>query len=254
MRGLIYKELYLSRKQWIMGGALIAGFILLELLVMFSFRYGNLADISGKESSVDVCFTLFSILVCIAAYAVFESDNGGIEADFKAKWNLYGYTLPVSEYKLAAVKTGKIAAGFLTGTAISLLNYLVLLGVTGRGFEKVYIYASLAIGLIFLLVACIVIPLTYRFKNEKISYGILAIVYAAVMWGISSYMADFQKKFTEAHPDMDEFASDEEMFRALAADMKAFTAHWGWALPLMISAVIAVSYLFTVRMIRKRVM
>lgn len=253
MRGLIYRELYLMKKNLIIQMAICFGIFLLEMLVLLSCNFGNLSKLSDVDDQRETYFSLFLLVITIALFGTLVGDNNVTVSDFKAKWNMYSYTLPVSEYVTAGIKIGKLFVGWVVAFFFSVLNMLIEMAIVHEPFDILYIYYMLGLGLLFLLIGCVTIPLTLRFKNEKTAFGVIAVFYVALMFGISKLMGSYIASFKEAHPDLDEMDFDTEMFKALAADAKALLRTWGWTLPLLLVVVIAVSYVATVKMLKRRV-
>lgn len=251
MRGLIYKELILSKKNFLVMGGMALGFLAIEIMIFLSTYYGNLAKMDDVEDQRAVFFSLFLLTMSIIFFGVF-GDNGVTESDFKTKWYMFGYTLPVSEYKLAAIKVGKIFVGTVAGLILSLMNLVLLSGLSGEKIEKAYVYYMMAVGFGFLLVNCIAMPLVYRFRKEKTAFLVLTVLYAVVMAAAMLFMKNYTKSFAAKHPELTEDQIDGALGNEMLAMLKSFIAHWGWTIPLLIVAVTAVSYLCTVKAMKRR--
>ena len=255
MRGLIYKELILSKKNLLIMGGMALGFLAIEIMVMLSTFYGNLAKMDDIEDMRFAFFTLFMLVMSVIFFGIF-GDNGVTESDFKTKWYMFGYTLPVSEYKLAAIKIGKIFVGTVAGLILSLLNLLMLYDITDVKPEKVYVYYMLAVGFGFLLVNCITMPLIYRFRKEKTVFLVLTALYVVVMSAVmlfsKKFVETYKAKILAKHPELSEDQIDDAMTKEMLAMLKRFIAHWGWTIPMLIVAVTAVSYFCTVKAMKRR--
>ena len=251
MRGLIYKELYLSRKNWLIMGSVAIGFLAIEIMVMLSTYYGNLAKMDDVEDQRTVFFSLFMLLISIVFYGIF-GDNGVTESDFKAKWHMFSYTLPVSEYKLAAIKVGKLLVGTAGGLLLSLMNLLILYGITDEKPAKAYVYYMMAVGLGFLLVNCITMPLIYRFRKESTAFLVIAVLYGVLVTAVMRIMDNYIKSFAPKHPELSEDELGDAAAKELLAAFRGFIDHWGWTIPLLIIAAAAVSYICTVRAMKRR--
>lgn len=251
MRGLIYKELILSKKNFLVMGGMALGFLAIEVMLFLSTYYGNLAKMDDVEDQRVVFFMLFLLVMSVIFFGIF-GDNGVTESDFKTKWYMFGYTLPVSEYKLAAVKIGKIFLGTVAGLILSLLNLVLLCGLSGEKMSKAYVYYMLAVGFGFLLINCITMPMIYRFRKEKTAFLVLTVLYAVVMSAVMVLMKNFTESFPAKHPEIPEEQMDDAVSEAMLNILKSFIAHWGWTIPMLIAAVTAAGYLFTVRAMKRR--
>ena len=251
MRGLIYKEFILSRKNWFIWLGIAAGFIAIETMLMLSTYYGNLAKMNDVEEQRTVFFSLFLIIVSVIFVGAF-GDNGVIESDYKTKWYMFGYTLPVSEYRQAAVKIGKIAFGTVAGTIFSLLNLALLYALTDIKHEKLYVYYIAAVALGFLLVNCISVPLSIRFRKEKIAFMILSVIYAVLMFAAYGLIDHYTESLKEKYSGLSEEQFDDAVTSQMLADAKKLLLTFGWTMPLIIIAALTVSYFCTVRAMKRR--
>ena len=118
MKGLIYREFYLSRKP---AAYMLLAYVLFTsmiTLVLISTYVGNLAKGEDAAETRDYLYSQMYIYIGLIGFigAVY-GHNDLIEKDYKSKWQLYSYTLPVNEKKIIASKF--IVRGSLLFDAIS---------------------------------------------------------------------------------------------------------------------------------------
>ena len=84
MKGLIYRELYLSKKSYIAGFVTFLMIFLIVLLFRLSTEYGNLASLEGDAfRSVDIITYYESLYVPPAVmFFAMMAEHGIIIADF----------------------------------------------------------------------------------------------------------------------------------------------------------------------------
>ena len=158
-KGLIFRELYLGRKNIILTMLIWLIFVVVGILFRLSMLYGNMAhrpeaDLADAEPVLYNIFMYFPILVLMF---VNWSLGRNIFSDYNSKWSLFAYTTPVSEYKYVGAKfLIMVLMSFMT-FALSLANAAVLCKLNGKHFDGKIIFNVLfivLIMLIFFLVSC----------------------------------------------------------------------------------------------------
>lgn len=99
MKGLIFRELYLTRKTYISAFCTYLLITLLLVLINLSISFGNLKDIISAENGESTKNTIFYISVIIPSAALYIMSAANFELvdkDMTTRWLTYQYTIPVS--------------------------------------------------------------------------------------------------------------------------------------------------------------
>ncbi|MGN0431244.1 MAG: ABC-2 transporter permease [Lachnospiraceae bacterium] len=183
MKGLLYKEFFLGRKNYLAFLVLFFAFALLGALVCLSMICGNLKSLPVQEpESVQVLAGIFTYVpYALALLAVF-SGSQSVYSDYASGFMKFSYTLPVK-----AVKS--VGARYLTGMIVLCTG--VLLGIANAGIISTLTEIPLQAEafknmlVIFFLVAVLFageLPLALKFKSSKAVSGI------AVCFIVSVYL------------------------------------------------------------------
>lgn len=208
LRGLIFRELYLGRKNIILTVLIWLIFVAVGILMRLSILYGNMAnmpdaDLADAEPALYNIFTYLPILVLMFVNVSFEKN---IFSDYNSKWSLFVYTTPLSEYKYVGVKFLLMTVMSSVTFALSLTNAAVLCKLNGKTFDGKIIFNVLYIVLIMLILFLTFYALAYRFRSEK-TVGIIQAVIIFVLYALSSgVVCYFMYRFNQEHPGL----SDEE--------------------------------------------
>ena len=239
MKGLLYKQLVLSRKSLLLSVSMLAVFLLAEALVLVSLRVGNLARFEDAVEIEEALYNLFLLLATAMAFGTCISDHDAVSADYSCKWNMFSYTIPVRAETIALAKILWMAGGYLIGGAVAFLNYFVLLMSSGRAFDINEVWMMFGIGLFFTISECIRVPLVYRFKSSAVAngivLGIMCVVTVIIMIAVNVY------DLPDLSPDVIAEILDD-VFKTV-----------GFAMPLAAIAAFIVSYIATVRTIKRKV-
>ena len=261
MKGLIYREFILIKKNMLFTFAFLVGMLILEILIMLSLRIGNLATIT--ENPVDtaqVCYSLFNMVNTVTAFGIFVADHGVTQSDFQCKWQMFSYTLPISPYQMAGLKTGRLILGFFCGTLLSLASHGLIISVMdekalqeyNQDFEHLGIYMILMFGLYYTLLENIRIPMILKFHKESTATvatcGIFMLLYIAIM----GLMGKIMKDFKAANPDLDQYETSDALLEYVKEHGMNFLHHWGWIFPVLIIVFFAAGYFAIVRILKRR--
>ena len=250
MRGLIYRELYLGRKVYITGILTVVLFIFFGTLIRLSMLYGNLADLEEETYyTIDLMsYYVFSYFPVALLFATFAGDGGVSISDYKSKWCLFTYSLPITEQQLAKVKftikVGFMLLSFLFGIG----NLALFAALGGRTVDGNSMKILLIIMMFVSVVSAVVTPLTLKYKSEKAVYlrmGIVAfLLYIGLGLSLGKWMMNFQKE----HPLMmpDDIVDTIMEWLARWRDILAVLS------PFVTIIVLFLGYLLTVRQLKKR--
>ena len=207
IKGLLYRQLYLSKKSMLLGAALTLIFTAFELLVMLSMKYGNLADMFDGADTEDigkVFYMLFLMFVSMTSFGTTVSDHNVLSSDIKCKWTRFAYTLPVSEKETALAKVIWMLAGYFAGLALCMINAALLGAVSGIPFQSDYIGMILYFGFFYSAGAGFSLSMNLFIANEQTAniVGMLLSYVAA----LPIPLIGMKKNFAEI--DMSGFSTD----------------------------------------------
>lgn len=199
VKGLILKEIYLRRKTMLTGLATIIPMFILAVSFCLSFDYGNMKN----NEDLDRGTTTLIIAYAMAAVSIIMLGQNAetIVKDKKCKWNIFEYTLPLSEQKLAAVRIGILLASTVLGLVVSTLFSWVIFALSHWDFTlTVFANISVIAMVVFTLMTLTnFMNLKYDDPQKAASHlvGWLLAVYA--VGGIFVYVkfAELQAQFSE---------------------------------------------------------
>lgn len=175
MRGYIRKDWYLSKKRGIL---LLVAFVLimaLSYLLRFAFDYGNL---KGSRGMIPTCDMLFSFLpgiifLFISVLATIDP----ILQDKTEKWNLFLFSGPVSNKKLAAVKLAEVYMMWFIGCGMMLCMDGIYGLVFGFEYSRAGIFLLMVVNVVTLILNLVSIPFSYRCKSQNGVVGRLILCF-----------------------------------------------------------------------------
>ncbi|MBR4554726.1 MAG: hypothetical protein IKO27_03935 [Ruminococcus sp.] len=272
MKGLMLKELYLSRKLRLFGAVIWFVMTVFCVLVRLSALYGNIA-LLGESSAERACDIAYYIMVfggSMILYALQFSNS--VVGDEKSGFRIYEHTLPVREEKL-------VGAVYLTNIcafgAVTLVNYIVLLiagPIFGRSLDPRFLLYIPAIGLTIYVLSLIKGTLNYCIRNPKKASAILTVCVLAVYFGAFFGFAAWINRFFEERSGIDLFSGMSETEREAALEkvgltetqlMKEFEdklmdiLRWlgdnsWWLVPLILGSLAALCFFLSVRGLKRR--
>lgn len=259
MRGLIYRELYLSKKSYIAGFVSFLMIFLVGLLFRLSTEYGNLAKLVTINEDgfwiVDIITLYVSVYVpSMVIFFTMMAEHGIIIADCKSKWNIFAYTLPVSEEKTVFVKYLILVCSMLVGFIFSILNAVIMCGISDKDFTFGIVKNMMIIMTCLLIYQAINIPLLMKFKSKAKCDVIYTIVFCILLFVGSKLLIEnaMQTFFNDLNS---EYISESEMWelvREFLQKIVDFRDRIFLFVPIAIIAVIAVGYYASVRVLKGR--
>ncbi|MBS7398116.1 MAG: hypothetical protein KIG32_06830, partial [Ruminiclostridium sp.] len=154
LRSLIFRELKVSKKLYIMRFLFLFAFIAFAIAGTFLFN-GIFAEMPGKEKIIKTFTEMLSMLIMLCS-TVFFADDTAFKSDLVSGWNNYSYVLPLTAAERAIVKLicfiGALGISVLFGMACVILINLI----AGTQFEIGYV-VLLFILIDFILLSKIII-------------------------------------------------------------------------------------------------
>ncbi|MGN0687836.1 MAG: hypothetical protein ACI4KA_07015 [Oscillospiraceae bacterium] len=204
--GLLYREWALTRKMLIIGLIPTVCIIVEALLIVLSFRYGNLAMIKDvlSEKMMEKMKTGFAtalkLIPAIAPIAIM-SDFAGYEIN--PVWMRFRRSTPASCFKLALAKYTLLAGTAVVAAVISIGGTVLTCAVLGEEFTIEDMAFCCAVLTLFLVV-CIVMQICVLLTGSKDKGGLISM---GILLGIMML-------FIISNPDFIK-REDMERFRAV---------------------------------------
>ncbi len=178
MKGLIYKEFLLGKKNYLGFLAIGIGVAILGVLVGLGTRFGNLQDYTMEDKAY--FYNMFAYFTYVLLLLVSAESCTSIARDKKSGWKKIEYTMPVSAVK-------RVGAWYLTGCMllagcflVGLMNTGLMALMFGQAVTGTVLKNMALILLGFLTVILLILPLYQRFDGKALerAWGIMVIVCA----------------------------------------------------------------------------
>lgn len=250
MKGLIFREMYLAKKNYIICAFSLLLVVILEVMVRLSINFGNLSKLEpGSLNDTDnITFYLFIFGIAAASYAVFLNDGAIVMSDIKCGWQTFSFTIPVSETRLVLVKYVIKLFWLVLIFVFSVLNALMVCGISGRPFDGLLVKVLLGIFALASAITFVYTPLMLKFRSSGVVSGIFMALFALVYFGsMSRVMA-----FLEEHGSEDEDAAAEALtawLKDIANTVKPYVVPAGI---LLVICTFAAGFFASVRLLKRR--
>ena len=254
MKGLIYREVYLIRKPVSMMLIAYVIFLVMFSLIMISTYAGNLAK---DDSAQDTCKYLYSMMyiyaACIAIGGAVLGHNDMIEKDYKSKWQLYSYTLPLNEKKVAASKFIVRGGLLLIGFVLAVLADIILSAAAKKPISFSHFKNMLLVLLLYGAVCIADIPLLLRMKSQAkaiaVALAVLAPIFAGLAYGGYKFIKFCYAEGARLYPGM---ADDSSMKKVAMSYLSEYRETLMWAAPFIFAGSAALCYFLTVKELKRR--
>lgn len=260
MKGLIYKELFLSIKFRVISLSVYSILFIMCILVRISSVCGNIANMEGRDMLLNSIFNVMALGLPFVLYA--SAFTAQVLNDEKCRFRQYSHTLPLSEKQIVGSVYLLYLLLFAATTLISWVNYFIACGIFGEDTDLKYLLYIAIIGLFVLIGSCVHLSNTYRFRSPKICAAIVAVVcivcYLGAGFGFLGLMYLYYKD-----KEYDLFAEEgsekevpDAMFNDFANDFSAnirwIGTHFWWLFILVGAAVVYLSFRRSVKALERR--
>lgn len=190
IKGLIYRELYLGRKGLIISCLAAIPTSVIALLVILSFKCGNLAVFSEMAEEIVFYAKLLPVLsLCFVGFSISE---GAVKDEF-SKWTGFRMSTPVSPWRFTFAKYFLMFFVGCLGMILSWM-YLGLAGaVWGTGFDMTSFAIPFAVMTVAVSMSVIMQVGSMWFKSIDKAGMLLVGIYFIIVLGlnISGIMSDY---------------------------------------------------------------
>ena len=254
MKGLIYREFYLSRKPILMMLLAYVIFVGMLSLVIISTYAGNLAQDPEAPLMRDSFYSQMYIYAgFIALIGVTYGHNDIIEKDYKSRWQLYSYTLPVNEKKIIASKFIVRGGLLLTGFLLAVLAEIIFAAAAKRSASPEHFKNILLMLMLYGLVCVGDIPFMLRMKSQAkaaaVGIAIFTPVMAALIYGTYKFIKYCVAEGKRLYPDMDSELAVKKV--AMPYITKCCDIAM-WIAPFFLVAVVVLCYFWAVKELKRR--
>ena len=184
MKGLFYRELYLTRKTYISAFCVYVLITILCVLINLSISFGNLRYLIAADNELTLG-SLFYISVVIPSavlYLMSAANFELIDKDISSKWLSFQYSTPVSEKKYAFVKIMIIFCTIAFSFIMSMANAALFCALYGRSLERELLGLILVLMPVTALGAVMLIALTLLLKNSTSAAIVIIIAVSAAAY------------------------------------------------------------------------
>lgn len=267
MKGLMLKELYLTRKYRIIGAVVWFMMIVFCVLIRLSALHGNIA-LLGEQIAENACGIAYYIMVFGGALILYSVQfTNCVISDEKSGFRIYEHTLPVSEKKIVGAVYLLNLAALGAVTVVNWLMYLTANAVFDRSLKAEYLLYIPAIGCGIYVAAHMIAAVNYNIRSGKkastVKSALGMAVYFGAVFGFTSWMDSYTEKITGLSAFAEEAEKDARMeelglsydrlmtgfFKDELLPAARFIGKNSWWIAL---AVIAVCYFVSVRGLKRR--
>ena len=257
MKGLVFRELYLGRKNILLTTLVWIMFVIIGILIRLSMLYGNMAklpleDLVRTETVICNAFIYAPILVLMSANMVLSLNTF---SDYTTKWALFGYASPVSEYRYIGAKFLLMGGISFAAFMLNLVNTFVMCTLCDRRFDSNLVLSLLCVVMCMIFLFTVGLILVYKFRSKKklsVFFGITAVVIYGGIIGGMFYLAG---RFERLYPNMSNDQRSEIMDKYLinfAGKLKHFFTDKIPLFPFVFIAVMVVLYFVCVKVMKRR--
>lgn len=242
MKGLIFREIYISRKRIYIAAATYISLLIMCILVKLSAVHGNLRLLDGEVvryvESVTFYLAVFGMLMALAGFVV-----NNAEADKTTHWDIFRRTIPYTEKQIVGAVYISNALTIGTALAVHTLVSLIVCAVFDIRFEPWFLFAFLAFGLIVFLINAFSIFCQYRFRDPKRAKLVYTAVLFVIYFGIciALYAA-----LAMTAPGEDPVKT-EKFLKDTGLSLIGFLKRYSWIIPVVCVVLIAVLFVVSVR-------
>ena len=242
MKGLIYKELYLSKKNYIALLAVILGVVLLGILVGLGTRVGNLKNYAEEDKAYFFYMFVYATYAAVLAFVleIFWS----IENDRKSGWRKIELTMPITAKK-------RVGAWYLTCAIV--LGCSLIVGLLNAGLMAVMFKQSITADIIknmaIILLVVIVIPLVAMPLYQRFSAKTMEVVLTVLL---IIFMIAFLVFTTVVENMYETKEQSDAFFNNLGNKIGIFFDWFLYLSPIIIPLLIVGSFSLSVRWYQRR--
>lgn len=239
MKGLVYRDLYLGKKTFLVYTILSMATALFGVLMSISSRCGNLESFSkNSPSEFELVINIFTYIPVILVIASIWGVSQCIFLDYKSGWMYFSCTLPTKKITMVGAHYLVSYAVIMTGVLYGIVHTYIIRSAACLEITRKNIMGIALVGIIGTIYVVCQIPLSIAAKTEKRTQTII-IIFMVLIYIVSMI------QFTQLEVD------DERIFKIIWADIKpvkdALIDYW-W---IIIPTTLLISISMSVGLIKK---
>lgn len=256
-KGIVYRELYLNRKRYIVGFVVYIAMLFIGVLVRMSMDFGNLAHAEEDVfKSMDmVTYYMFTLATPLILIISFAETPEIIISDHMTNWTRFSYTFPISTKEAALYKTGISACGYLISVIVSIVNFCIFCPLCDRKFDVFNFKIMMIVMFVSALSATIQQILIYKFKNITLAQTVTSLIFTVILVGVSFGMMIYSKSILKEYidsPDKTEDEAFEIIVNGIIDNIKNFIDVFVIFVPFLIVGIFVLEYFLTKKILNRR--
>lgn len=264
MKGLIFKEIYLTRKKIYISLGIYFFLMLICVLVKLSAVHGNLRLLSEEavKNTTNITFYL-AIFGTMLALSGFVADN--INSDIVSRWSDFQRSTPMSEKQVVSAAYISTGIMLLSMLVVHILMTLMLCAVFGEIFHAYFVLVFIAFAFLTFIMYIFRLFCFYRFRQQKKAQFVFSAtffcLYLAGCFVIINRLLAYQDKFKAENPQLDiepglssDLSDNMEFSKYLKEDfitVKNFFISYWWVLVILLIALSVALYFISVSALKR---
>ena len=254
MKGLIYREFYLSRKAVAFMLLAYIIFVVMITMIIISTYAGNLAkDSENAEIRSYLLTQMYLYAALIGMLGCTYGHNDLIEKDYKSKWQLYSYTLPVSEKKIILSKLTVRITLLLSGFVLAIIAEFIFSTAGKVPVSTEHIKNILVILFVYGSMCIIDIPymIIMKTQNKGVAFALIwtAPLMAGIMYGAYKFTNFCTSEAKRLYPDME---VDAGIMKVAMPYLTKWRDIFLWAGPFILIGIVIITYFWGIKELKRR--
>lgn len=244
MKRLLYKDLIISRKFYIMAFIYCMLFATCAFLVRLSMSCGNISNNEEALYSLKNNLWILQYTPCVCMMISFANDGGAMYSDINSGWLRFCSTTALRE---ETVVISKMLSRFISVTAAYVFGYIYLLIFSIVGGD--YITLEIAAGLTSVYVVSLILSfsniMTVFIIKKKQMVQLIAVVIVGVVSTVFSWVLMAKIDTLQATKEVD-------LLLFLKSEIEKIKPYILPVLIAVLAAVVFISYVVSVKMLKRR--
>ena len=264
MKGLIFKEIYLTRKKIYISLGIYFFLMLLCVLVKLSAVHGNLRLLSEEAVRNTTTITFYlAVFGTLLALSGFVTDN--INSDIVSRWSDFQRSTPMTEKQVVTAAYASTGTMLLSMLTVHTLMTLMLCAVFGESFHTYFILVFFAFAFLTFIMYAYRLFCFYRFRQQKKAQFVFTAtffcLYIAVYFAAFSRVQTYQDRANAENAKLaekmglpaDTFESMDigKYIREDLIAVRDFLLSYWWIFALLLVALTIVLYLVSVNALKR---
>jgi len=256
-KGIIYRELYLNRKRYIVGFAVYIAMIFIGILIRMSMDFGNLAHADEEvfKSMDGVTYYMFTLATPLILITSFAQTSEIIVSDYKTNWLKFSYTFPITPKETALYKTEISFAGYLFSVIVSIINFCIFCPLCDRKFDVFNFKIMMIVMFVLALMTATEQILTYKFKNITLTQMVTSLIFTSIFIAVGLIMAVYLSKGMKKYSveiESSDMSGMNTFIDELFDKLKDFLDIFVIFVPFLIVGIFVLEYFLTKKILSRR--